>query len=119
VECETPLESSRQELQLCFRPHPNRRSKQRDIVPQSCGSPKHGSFRLLFGSPGTKSHSDVGAAERRRKYYMEEGGGFPRAQAVVSLVSPESPVACPNIKGAPKNGLTNLLFGLMQIQVSN
>ncbi len=33
---------------------------------------------LLFGSPGTKNHSDVGAVERRREYYMEEGGGFLR-----------------------------------------
>jgi hypothetical protein len=69
---------------------------------------------LLLGSPGTKSHSDVGVAERRREYYMGEGGGFPRVRAVVSLVSPKSPVACPNIKGAPKSDLTNLLVGLMQ-----
>jgi hypothetical protein len=46
---------------------------------------------------------------------MGEGGGFLRAQAVVSLVSSESPVACPSIKGAPESGLTNLLVGLMQI----
>jgi len=31
---------------------------------------------LLLGNPGTKSHSDVGAVERCREYYMEEGGGF-------------------------------------------
>jgi len=34
--------------------------------------------RLLLGSPGTKNHLDVGAAERHRVYYMGEGGGFPR-----------------------------------------
>jgi len=34
--------------------------------------------RLLLGRPGTKSHSDVGAVEQRRKYYMGEGGGFPQ-----------------------------------------
>jgi len=33
--------------------------------------------RLLFGSLETKSHSDVGAAERHKIYYMGEGGGFP------------------------------------------
>jgi hypothetical protein len=33
---------------------------------------------LLLGSPGTKSYSDVGAAERGKEYYMGEGGGFPR-----------------------------------------
>jgi hypothetical protein len=42
---------------------------------------------------------------------MGEGGGFPRVRAMVSLVSPESPVACPNTKGASENELTNLLFG--------
>jgi hypothetical protein len=41
----------------------------------------------------------VGLAERHREYYMGEGGGFPRVQAVVSLVSPKSPMACPSTKG--------------------
>ncbi len=70
---------------------------------------------LLHGSPGTKSHLDVGATERHKEYYMGEGGGFPRIWAVVSLVSPESPVACLSTKGAPESELTNLLVGLMQI----
>ncbi len=55
-------------------------------------------LRLLLGSPGIKSHLDAGAVERRREYYMGEGDGFPRVWAVVSLVSPESPVACPSTK---------------------
>ncbi len=50
---------------------------------------------------------------------MGEGGGFPRIWAVVSLVSPESPVACPSTEGVPKSELSNLLVGLMQIQVIN
>jgi len=41
----------------------------------------------------------MGLAERHREYYMGEGGGFPQVWAVVSLVSPKSPVACPNTKG--------------------
>jgi hypothetical protein len=56
---------------------------------------------LLLGSPGIKNHSDAGAMERRREYYMGEGGGFPRVQAVVSLMSPESLVACPSTKVLP------------------
>jgi len=68
---------------------------------------------LLFESLGTKSHSDVGVIERHIKYYMGEGGGFPRVQAMVSLVSPELLVACLSIKGVPKSKLTNLLVGLM------
>jgi hypothetical protein len=47
----------------------------------------------------TKSHLDVGLAERCREYYMGEGGGFPRVWVVVSLVSPKSPVACLSTKG--------------------
>jgi hypothetical protein len=41
---------------------------------------------LQLGSPGKKSHLDVASAERCRKYYMGEGGGFPRVRAVVSLM---------------------------------
>ncbi len=74
---------------------------------------------FLLGSLGIKSHSDVGAAERRREYYMGEGGGFPRVRAVVNLVSPKSPVACLSCKGALESELTNLLVTWMQIQVSN
>ncbi len=74
---------------------------------------------LFLGSPGTKSHLDVGAAGRQRKYYMGEGGGFPQVRAVVSLVSPKLPVACPNIKGALESELINLLVDLMQVRVSN
>jgi hypothetical protein len=74
---------------------------------------------LLLGSPGTKNHSNVGATERRRKNYMGEGGGFPRVWVVVSLVSPELPIACSSTKGAPKCELTNLLVGLMQVWVSD
>jgi len=33
---------------------------------------------LFLGSPGTKSHSNVGAARRHKEYYMGEGGGFLR-----------------------------------------
>jgi hypothetical protein len=54
---------------------------------------------LLLGNPGIKSHLDAGAVERRKEYYMGEGGGFPQVRAVVSLVSSELPVACFNTKG--------------------
>jgi hypothetical protein len=48
---------------------------------------------------------------------MEEGGGFPRVRAMVILMSPKLHVACPNTKGALEMVLTNLLVGLMQVQV--
>jgi hypothetical protein len=50
---------------------------------------------------------------------MGEGSGFPPVWAVVSLVSPELPVACPSTKGVPKCELTNLLVDLMQVRASN
>jgi len=74
---------------------------------------------FLLRNPGTKSHSDAGAVEQRKEYYMGEGGDFPRARVVVSFMSPELPMACPSTKGAPKCELTNLLVGLMQVRMSN
>jgi hypothetical protein len=76
-------------------------------------------LRLFLGSPGTKNHSNVGATERCREYYMREGGGFFRIQTMVSRMSPGSPVACPSTKGALESELTNLLVVLMQVRVSN
>ncbi len=55
----------------------------------------------------------MGAAERHKVYYMEEGGGFPRIRAVVNHVSPELLVACLSTKGTPESELTNLLVSLM------
>jgi len=61
----------------------------------------------------------VGAMGRRKKYYMGEGGDFLRVRAMVTLVSPELPMTCPSTEGAPKSELTNLLVGLMQVQINN
>ncbi len=72
-----------------------------------------------MGVPGQKSHLDVIPVEWCRVYFMGEGGGFPQIRAVVSLVSPELPVASPSAKGAVESELTNLLVGLMQDRVNN
>jgi hypothetical protein len=53
---------------------------------------------LPLGSPGTKSHLDVGLVERHKVYYKGEGGGFPQVRAMVSLVSPSLPVTHLNTK---------------------
>ncbi len=60
-----------------------------------------GISRLLFESPRTKGHLDVGCVERHRVYYKGEGGGFPQVRAMVSLVNLNLPVAFPNTKSAP------------------
>jgi hypothetical protein len=101
-----------------FRPHPNRRFKQRVMTPQNGESPNRDNFGTPPWESQDKSHLDVSAAERRREYYMGEDGGFPQVRAMVSLVSPELLVACPSTKGAPEGELTNLLVGLMQVRVS-
>jgi hypothetical protein len=48
VAWDTPLESSRRELKLCFRPHLGRRPKREVIAPQSCESPNFSSFEIPF-----------------------------------------------------------------------
>ncbi len=47
--------------------------------------------RLFLGSLGTKSHSDVGAMERHKVYYMGESGGFFQIWAMVNEVSQSRP----------------------------
>jgi hypothetical protein len=60
-----------------------------EVCLQSYGAPKLRESQL--GSPGTKSHLDVGPMERCKVYYKGEGGGFPQVRAVVSLVCPCCP----------------------------
>jgi hypothetical protein len=59
--------------------------------PKIAGVPTLAILELSLGSPGTKSHLDVGPVERCKVYYKGEGGGFPRVRAVVSLVCPCCP----------------------------
>jgi hypothetical protein len=61
-----------------------------------------GTVSGLLGSPENKSHSDAGAAEQRGEYYMGEGGGFPRVQAMVSQVSSCCPWFVPTPRVFPK-----------------
>jgi len=57
VECDTPLESSRGKLQVCFEPHPNWRFEQRVMTLQSLESPNWNSFGTLpwLGVSGQKA----------------------------------------------------------------
>jgi len=57
---------------------------------QSPESPAGTISGLHFGSPNKMCHLDVAFTTSRREYYMGEGGGFPRVQAVVSLVCPSA-----------------------------
>jgi hypothetical protein len=89
-ECNTTLESSRQELQLWFRTRSDLSLGRGAMAVQSSGSPAGTLSGLHFRSPNKMCHSDVASATSRREYYMGEGGGFPRVRVVVSLVCPSA-----------------------------
>jgi hypothetical protein len=85
---------------------------------QSCRSPNWDNFETPPWESRDKKPFGCKCRGETREYYMGEGGGFPRVQAVVSLVNLGSPVTCPRTKGASKSEL-NLLVGLMQVRVNN
>jgi len=70
-------------------------------APKVTKVPNLGISRFPLGSPETKCHLDVGLMERQKTYYKGEGGGLLQVQAVVSLVSPNLPVAHPSTKSVP------------------
>jgi hypothetical protein len=98
VKCNTPLERSWQELQVCFRPHFNRRSEQKVMTPQSGRSPNRDSFRTPPWESRDKKPFECRCREEAQIILYGGSGGFPRVWAVVSLVSLESPVTCPSTK---------------------
>ncbi len=59
--------------------------------PKVAGVPTLTISRLPLGSPGTKSHLDVGPVGSHKIYYKGEGGGFPQVRAMVSLVNSSRP----------------------------
>jgi hypothetical protein len=110
VACKITLERSRRGLQLCFRPHFNRRFAHKVMAPKVVGIPSLGILGFPLGSLGTKWHLGAIPMARHKIYYKGVGGGFPQVRAMMSLVSPCLPVACPCTKVLQT--LTNLLFGL-------
>jgi hypothetical protein len=82
-----------------------------DLITIEGSSKKLWAHKVAGVQTGTKNHLHVAPMESYKVYYMGEGGGFPRVWAVVSLVSPKSPMVCSSTKGAPESELTNLLVG--------
>jgi hypothetical protein len=101
------------ELQVCFRLHPNRRSEQRIMNSENPESPNWDSFGTLPWESRDKKPFECGCRGITQRILYGESGGFPRVQAMVSLVNLKLPVACPSTKGTPEVELTNLLVGLM------
>jgi hypothetical protein len=69
------------------------------MMAQSPGSPNLENFGTPLWESQDKEPLGCGrGGATQRILYMGEGGGFPRVRAVVSQVSPRSPMACPNTK---------------------
>jgi hypothetical protein len=97
----TPLESFRQGLQLCLKPHLNWRYARKVISPQSREIPNFGNFRTPTWESRDKCHLDASPVANHRVYYKGESGGFPQVRAVMNLVSPSLPMAHPDTKNVP------------------
>jgi hypothetical protein len=98
VKCDTPLKSSRGELQLCFGCHPDLSSGWQVMNAKSPGSPNRDSFGTpLWESWEKEPFGCKCGGELQRILY---GGRWwlPPVWAVVSQMSPNSPVVCPNTK---------------------
>jgi hypothetical protein len=80
---------------------------------QSPGNPNRNSFGTPPWESRDKKSFGCGCRRVTQRILHGEGGGFPQVRAVVSLVSPKLPMACPSTKGVPEYELTNLLVGLM------
>jgi hypothetical protein len=90
--CDILLESSQQELQLCFRPHLDLRSVRKVMGFQTRRSPNRRDFGdSHLGVPREKRHLNVGSVASHKIYYKGKCGGFPQVRAVVSLVCPCCP----------------------------
>ncbi len=119
VECDTPLESSWGEIQLCFRLHPNRRLDLGVMSSQSPGSPNRDSFRTPPWE--SRDKKPFGCRSRGRMQRILYGGRWWLPSSTNRGESSESvlPVACPNTKVDPEWRLTNLWLVLMQDRVAN
>jgi hypothetical protein len=72
VECDTPLGRSRGELQVCFRPHPNRRFEQRIMISQSPESLNRDNFRTPLWESWDKK--PFGCKCRKKAHSILYGG---------------------------------------------
>ncbi len=98
VECDTPWKALEESYNFALDFIPIGGPSQELWAPKVPGVQTRTVSRFLLGSLGTKRHSDVGPVGEHRKYYIGEGGGFPRVRAVVSKVSS----CCPWLVPTPK-----------------
>jgi hypothetical protein len=98
VDCETRLESSQGELQVCFKPCPNRRSELGVMSSQSPRSPNRNNFETPLWESREKEPLGCRCGGVTQRILYGEGDGFPRVRAVVNQVTP----CCPWFVPTPK-----------------
>jgi hypothetical protein len=101
VECDTPLESSQGELQVRFRPRPNRRSQREVMNAQSPGSPNQDNFRTPLWESWDKEPFECGRGGVMKRIIC--GGRWWLSLSPSRGESSESvlPVTCFNAKNVP------------------
>jgi hypothetical protein len=109
--CDIPLERSQGELQVCFRPHPNRRSEQIVMTSQSPGSPNRDSFGISLWESRDKKPFECGCGGVMQRILY--GGRWWLPPSPGRGESCESKVA--RGFGALESEQTNLLVSLMQV----
>jgi hypothetical protein len=99
--CDIQLESSRQELQLCFRSHSIKGLLTKLWGSKVAGVPTSAISGLPPRSPDTKNHLDVGSVASHIVYYKGGRWWLPpspgRGESCVSVL----PVVSPNTKSDP------------------
>ncbi len=102
------LKNSQRELQDCFRPHPNRRSKLEVMNAQSHRSANRDSFGISLWESREKVTFGCRCGKVMQRILYGGRWWFPpslgRGESNESVLF----VACPNTKGVPECELTNL-----------
>jgi hypothetical protein len=111
VECNTLLESSQGELQVCFRPHPNRRSELGVMTSQSPGSPNWDNFGTLPWESRDKKPFGCRCHGQTQRILYEGRWWLPLSPNCGESNEYVLPVACPNTRSVSEYELTNLLVG--------
>jgi len=104
-------ESSKGELQVCFRPHPNRRSELRVMSFQSPNSQNRDSFGTLPWESQDKKPFRCGCHGQTHRILYGGRWWFPSSLGCGESSEFVLPMACPNTNSDSECELTNLLVG--------
>jgi hypothetical protein len=118
VECDIPLESSQGELQVCFRPRPNRRSGREVMNTQSLESLNRDSFRTPLWESWEKVPFGCRCGEVTQRILYGGRWWLPSSSGHGESSESVLPVARFSTKGASECEVTTLWLVLMQVQVS-